>query len=317
MVSLEEKMNLPVVSIIIPVYNGERHIGRCLDHLLRQSYPMEKLEFIIVDNGSTDDTISIIESYGLKSYRASKKGPGAARNAGFLIASGEIIVLIDSDCLADPDLIDRHVRAHQFFETADPDVKIIGGGIQGWNTNFWSVCDDFCSWTNNHPLLPPGYVSSHPTANLSFRRELIRQGICFDEELKSGEDYDFCINVTRAGYKIFFEPKAVVFHINRTRFSSFMKHAKDWTVSEYRLRQKGIIVPPRNNSLRWTLIFANILLGNIIEIVSNSFRVKRIEVLLYLPWIILNRFMYYFYILKAELRFQKERDAVTGKDHSA
>ena len=309
-----ETMNLPVVSVIIPVYNGERYIGRCLDHLFRQSYPVEKFELIIVDNGSTDNTVRIVESYGLKSRYAGKKGPGAARNAGFNVAGGEIILLIDADCLADPDLIVQHVRAHQFYESADPTVQIIGWSIRGLNTNYWSVCDDFCSWTGNHPLLPPRYVASHPTANLSFRRELVAKGFGFDEELKSGEDYDFCIRLTRAGYKIFFEPKATVSHINRTRFSSFMKHARDWTISEYQLRRKGIIIPPQNNSLRWTLIFANILLGNIIEIVTNSFQAGRIQVLLFLPWIILNRSVYYFYILKAELRFQKERDAAAGKD---
>jgi glycosyltransferase involved in cell wall biosynthesis len=78
---------LPKVSVIVPVLNGESVIEHCLNHLLHQKYPAEKLEIIVIDNGSTDKTVPIIESMGLKSLYAARKGPAAARNEGMKIAT--------------------------------------------------------------------------------------------------------------------------------------------------------------------------------------------------------------------------------------
>jgi glycosyltransferase involved in cell wall biosynthesis len=306
-VSLAEYAPLPKVSIIIPVYNGERYIRGCLEHLLAQRYPPEKLEILSVDNNSTDRTIPMIESLGLQWITAVRQGPGAARNAAMRIASGELLVMIDADCLADKDLIIRHVLAHIYFGAVDPQVKLIGGGIQGLNTNFWSVCDDFCSWASNHPALPAGFVKSHPTANLSIHRSLIEEGYFFDEELRSGEDYDFCIRVTRNGYKIFFEPQAIVAHINRRTFSGFMKHPKEWTQSEYRLRQKGITVSLQSGVLKSCLIYCIIFWKITWKTFFYSLCRKKLSIVLVAPWIILNRFYFCFQLLLVDLKFSKQQ----------
>ncbi len=320
---------LPKVSVIVPVYNGEPVIENCLNHLLHQQYPAEKLEIIVVDNGSTDKTVPIIESMGLKSFYAARKGPAAARNEGMKIASGEIVVFVDADCLAAPDLIIRHVLTHLHYQVVDPRVAMIGGSVKGYNTNYWSTCDDFCSWSEAHPSQSGRYVAYHPAVNLSIRSELIKKGYFFDEELKSSEDVILCLSVARDGYKIYFNPGAVVSHINRTDFRSFMKHPLNWTQSYYQELQKGIRISPehfrypryksliyhedlqwwqwlgwKSYPLLWCLLFNGC--GYIISIywiIRIAFKARRFQVIWCLPFIIINKGHFFFLMAKIAVKF--------------
>jgi glycosyltransferase involved in cell wall biosynthesis len=320
---------LPKVSVIVPVLNGESVIEHCLNQLLHQKYPAEKLEIIVVDNGSTDKTVPIIESMGLKSFYAARKGPAAARNEGMKIASGEIVVFVDADCLAAPDLIIRHVLTHLHYQVVDPQVAMIGGSVKGYNTNYWSTCDDFCSWWQVQPYMRGKYVEYHPGANLSIRSELIKKGYFFDEELKSSEDVILCLSVTRDGYKIFFNPSAVVSHINRTDFRSFMKHPLNWTQSLYQDFQKGIRISPEHfrypkyesliyheglhwrqwlgwkfYPLLWCLKTHSFLyIATIYWIIRISFRARRYQVIWCLPFIIINEGHLFFLTAKIAFKF--------------
>ena len=88
------------ISVIIPVYNSEKYISRCIDSIIAQSY--ENWELILVNDGSTDNSLNILNHYKQKDFRIfvysqKNKGPGAARNLGIKNASGDYIVFIDSD----------------------------------------------------------------------------------------------------------------------------------------------------------------------------------------------------------------------------
>ena len=87
----------PLVSVIIPVYNGERFIKSAIEHVCAQNYPA--LELIVVDDGSTDDTAEIVESVDVdvRFFRQDNLGPAAARNRGLKDASGEFIFFLDAD----------------------------------------------------------------------------------------------------------------------------------------------------------------------------------------------------------------------------
>jgi len=85
------------ISVIIPVYNQEKYIQRCIDSVICQS--LKNIEILVIDDGSVDKTRTILEYYksAVRVISTSKKGPGGARNIGFDIASGEYIFLLDSD----------------------------------------------------------------------------------------------------------------------------------------------------------------------------------------------------------------------------
>ena len=96
------------VSVVIPVYNEEKDIGDCLKSLKKQAY--KDIEIIIVDDGSTDNTIKIVEKYNIKILDQNHQGPGAARNLGAKNASGNILIFIDADMTFDEDYLKNLIK---------------------------------------------------------------------------------------------------------------------------------------------------------------------------------------------------------------
>ena len=88
------KDNLPLVSVIVPVYNVEKYLEKCVDSILSQTY--KNIELILVDDGSTDGSYDVISGYVSENIRVVKKengGVSSARNAGIKIAKGDYIFL--------------------------------------------------------------------------------------------------------------------------------------------------------------------------------------------------------------------------------
>jgi glycosyltransferase involved in cell wall biosynthesis len=102
----------PIVSIIIPVYNGEKYIDNCMDRVLNQTYSY--LEVILVDDGSTDSSGSICDEYAqgdarVKVYHQKNGGASAAKNKGILNARGKYVVFVDIDDEIEPNMISDNV----------------------------------------------------------------------------------------------------------------------------------------------------------------------------------------------------------------
>ncbi|WP_424244598.1 glycosyltransferase involved in cell wall biosynthesis [Elusimicrobium posterum] len=98
----------PLISIIVPVYNAEKYLSKCLDSILSQTY--KNLEIIIINDGSTDNSPDICAKYALKDTRIKlinqeNKGAGAARNTGISNALGAYFTFIDADDYIDADLV--------------------------------------------------------------------------------------------------------------------------------------------------------------------------------------------------------------------
>lgn len=92
----------PLVTVVIPAYNEEEAIKECVSSLKKQTV---KSEIIVVDDGSKDQTVAVSESIGVKTFRQSHKGPGAARNLGARNAKGNILVFVDADMTFDSDYV--------------------------------------------------------------------------------------------------------------------------------------------------------------------------------------------------------------------
>jgi len=139
-----------LISVIIPVYNGERYVAEAIDSVLAQEY--KNIEIIVVNDGSTDNTEDVVRSYAnVKHLFQSRKGVSAARNNGVRCSSGEFIAFLDADDLwtknklltqidimmkgPSPDMVFGH--AEQFFspELADilkDKIKMITGAMPGY-----------------------------------------------------------------------------------------------------------------------------------------------------------------------------------------
>lgn len=97
---MDEQANMPLISIIMPVYNTEKYLVTCLDSIITNTY--KKLEIICIDDGSTDNSLDVLHHYAKKDSRIKvleqkQKGPSAARNKGLEIATGDYISFVDSD----------------------------------------------------------------------------------------------------------------------------------------------------------------------------------------------------------------------------
>lgn len=101
------------VSIIIPVYNASKYLDKCIESLINQSY--KKIEIIIIDDGSTDNSLEIIQSYAsendnIRYYSQNNQGVSSARNKGISLSSGEYIFFIDADDWVEREYIEKMVE---------------------------------------------------------------------------------------------------------------------------------------------------------------------------------------------------------------
>lgn len=122
-------MGSPLISCIIPVYNGERYLGESLDSILAQTH--QPLEIIVVDDGSTDRTATVVAGYGTRVHYLwqANQGEAAARNRGLSAAKTEFIAFIDADDLWHPEKLARQIsRLHE-----RPEIDLCFTCFQ----NFW------------------------------------------------------------------------------------------------------------------------------------------------------------------------------------
>jgi glycosyltransferase involved in cell wall biosynthesis len=107
----------PLVSIVIPCYNVEAYVGKAIESVLGQTY--DPIEIIVVDDGSEDDSVDVIQSYQerITLYRQENKGAPAARNQGTRKASGSLLKFLDADDLLYPEAIERQVSQMRQIES--------------------------------------------------------------------------------------------------------------------------------------------------------------------------------------------------------
>lgn len=119
-------MNLDV-SVVVPSYNNRDALELTLASFNFQTYPSDRYEVIVVDDGSSDDTEELVNSfeasYSLRYFRQRNAGRSKARNVGIRMAKGEIVILNDADGIPVPDFITQHTRYHQ----SSKPIVVIGG----------------------------------------------------------------------------------------------------------------------------------------------------------------------------------------------
>ena len=99
----EQLKLFPFVSVVVTVYNAEQTIAQCLESIMKLEYSKDKLEIIVVDDGSTDNSLDIVKEYSVKLVQKGHGGYPSAMNTGIKSARGSIIVIIDSDIIVSKD----------------------------------------------------------------------------------------------------------------------------------------------------------------------------------------------------------------------
>lgn len=206
-----KETNIPFVSVIVPVYNDAQRIGKCIEALLNQTYTNDKYEVIIIDNGSTDETRTVIKKYPVKLLIEDKiQSSYAARNKGIKNTRGEIIAFTDSDCIPNADWIEKGVANL----LSVPNCGLVGGEINVFfknsgKPNAVELYDSIMGFNQREDIERHNFGS---TANVFTFKNIFDNVGLFDDELKSGGDNEWGRRVFAYGYKHIYANDTIVAH---------------------------------------------------------------------------------------------------------
>ncbi len=196
----------PGVSIIVAVRNMESTIGRCVESLLALDYPSK--EIIIVDDESTDSTPEVLSCYPVRTLRIKNEGVSGARNEGVRLASHEYIAFTDADCYVDRDWLSRLVKRFD-----DPKVGAVGGYVDFEKRGIIAsaISIEYARRFNKRG----NETRSVACISAAFRKTALQTVGGFRKlggQLVGGEDIDLSYRIIEAGWRLVYEPTAVVHH---------------------------------------------------------------------------------------------------------
>ncbi len=230
----------PKVSVIVPVKDRQAELKRCLDSLLEIDYPAEKLQVIVVDDGSVDDSAGVARQAGARciSSGGTGRGPAAARNKGAAVARGELLAFVDSDCTVSRGWLRELVAPFRA-----PDTAAAGGRVRGYSTlsrlDRYEDAMSSLALGSKEQWAGPGNDSLYlPSCNLLVRKEFFLDLQGFDESMHVGEDVDLSYRLRDGGYRIGYIPTGDVYHAHRNRIPSFMSRRFAYGTSEALLQKK-------------------------------------------------------------------------------
>jgi glycosyltransferase involved in cell wall biosynthesis len=215
-------MSSPYVSVIIPVYNDSKRLQVCLNALENQTYPIDKYEVIVVDNGSETEVSPLVSSYRqAKATHESKPGSYAARNKGLSMAKGEIVAFTDSDCIPATDWIEKGVDNLLRI----PNCGLVAGEIEIFfkdrlHPTAVELYDKIRGFEQRDFLENKHYGA---TANIFTFMEVVHNVGSFNENLKSGGDKEWGQRVYIAGYPQVFAKDALVRHPARYTYGELFQ----------------------------------------------------------------------------------------------
>ena len=216
-------MGLPKVSITIPIYNDGASIERCIESLRAQAYPEEKIELVVIDDGSTDG----IETWFPRKYpevkfiRRERSGPDHSRNHAITIASGEILGFIDSDCMADPNWIKEGLSVLLKEEASIVTGPLVHGDRILDKVMALHEFGEFLSHRSRE-------ISNFVTCNLLVRREIF-QTLKFPTHVWMGGDRLFAWKLHQLGIRMRYHGPMRVFHVPDLRHGNLLTRIKQYS----------------------------------------------------------------------------------------
>lgn len=220
----------PTVSVIVPIYNGEADLPGLIDCLLGQTYPAERVEYLLVDNGSCDRTPHILKQAITQAQvagltfkhlnEAQIQSAYAARNTGIRTAKSEILAFTDADCYPTATWLENLVQGFQ-----DSTIGLCVGEITALPGSTWlehyAARKKIMSQqdTLNHPFCPYGQ-----TANLAIRACAFEKIGLFRPHMTTGGDADICWRLQQdGGWQLHYAKTAVIQHHHRTTLNELHK----------------------------------------------------------------------------------------------
>lgn len=219
--------NLIPISVIIPIYNGEKDLPELLECLEKQTYPQELVEYLLVDNNSKDSTAEILatavknskKSFNLQHLTEAKiQSSYAARNQGIRQSQHDILAFTDADCRPQPNWLMELVKPFQ-----DSQVGISVGEIMALTGN--SLLEQYAEQKelmSQKFLLQHSYCAYGQTANIAIRKQAFVEVGLFRPYLTTGGDADICWRIQKeTSWQLKYAPEAIISHRHRSNFKTF------------------------------------------------------------------------------------------------
>lgn len=235
---------MPLVSVIVPIYNGAADLPDLLACLLHQTFAPDRVEYLLVNNNSRDRTGEILQAavpqfaqrgLTLRPLQATKiQSSYAGRNVGIRAAQGEILVFTDADCRPQPDWLQRLVQPLENSAIALVVGEVAALPGETWLERYAQAQETLSQrHTLNHPFCPYGQ-----TANVAIRRRAFEQVGLFRPYLTTGGDADMCWRILReTAAEYVFVPEAIVQHQHRTTLKELGKQWRRYGRSNRYLKQ--------------------------------------------------------------------------------
>ncbi len=225
----------PSVSVIVPIYNGEQDLPGLLDCLMAQTYPAKQVEYLLVDNASSDRTPQILATAAAQfadkglAYKALSErdiqSAYAARNTGIRAATGEFLAFTDADCYPEPNWL---IGLMQPFQ--DEQVGLVAGKITAFpGTTLLERYAERKGTMSQQDTLAHSFCPYGQTANLGVRLAALKQVGLFRPYLTTGGDADICWRIQREGsyrgqaWKIYYAENAPIQHRHRQTLEELKK----------------------------------------------------------------------------------------------
>lgn len=225
----------PSVTVIIPTRDRAGDLGQCLGALARLDYPRDQFEVIVVDDGSADPeaVASVTARHSARLLvNGSNRGPSHSRNRAAGEANGEILAFVDSDCVAGPSWL-RELTPYFAWES----VGAVGGRTIGYFTD--TLLDRYEEVASPLDMGPYLILSAEgtdtfyvPTCNFLVRRSLYETLDGLREDLRVGEDVDFCWRLRASGAYLIYTPEGTVRHRHRGRLGAMLRRRAEYGTSE-------------------------------------------------------------------------------------
>ncbi|MEE9152276.1 MAG: glycosyltransferase [Thermoplasmata archaeon] len=220
------------ISVVLPVYNEEDRIGRCLDSLKRQDF--HDFEVAVVDNGCTDATIEIVRDYEFTRVIEDFDTLGSARQTGLKEARGSYVAFMDSDEIADPSWLSELYKHRE-------DADAVLGGIKPIEVNT-TIARHFQAMLVLDLKYFPSRIKNRSVRTFGSGNVLIDRekalDIGFDRTFPTAEDGDFSYRFLKKGYTISYNPRALVHHEIPNDFAGFFQYYRKLALGSMLLIKK-------------------------------------------------------------------------------
>jgi GT2 family glycosyltransferase len=258
--------NLPLVSIVIPMFNESEAIERCLNSIFSQDYPRGEIEILVADGGSTDGAREKVESLvrmnpNLRIVENPRRRTPAGLNAGIRSANGDIVIILGAHTRIKEDFVRQNVEAMERER-----VNCTGGTqVNVGDTTMQKAIGIAMGSPFGLPSAPYRFSKSEKFVDTvvyaAYKRSLFDEVGLFDEELFISEDAEMNWRIRKAGHKIFYTPKIVSYYYPRRSIPSLFRQLFRYGILRVNVMKKHL------DAVKWIHLVPLIFLSGLILLI--------------------------------------------------